>query len=71
MIINLKESPTSTKELTALERRHWYHQTSYSSARIATPQPIKVEFRKIMYAMPFLFVSGIFTGIAIMLALKG
>jgi hypothetical protein len=69
MIVNLKESPMNTKGLTAIERRQWYYQMDYSTARIATPQPTKVEFTKIMYAMPFLFVSGIFTGIAIMLAL--
>jgi hypothetical protein len=34
------------------------------------PAPLKVEFRKMLIPMPLLFLSGIFTGIGIMLALK-
>lgn len=71
MIVNLKESQMDTRGLTAIRRREWYNQSDYSSARIARPQPTKVDFRKILYTLPFLFVSGVFTGIAIMLALKG
>jgi hypothetical protein len=41
------------------------------SSRIATPRTIKVELREIVKFFPLLFISGIFTGIAIMLALNG
>lgn len=34
------------------------------------PAPLKVEFRKMLLPMPLLFLSGIFTGIGIMLALN-
>lgn len=34
------------------------------------PAPLKVEFRKMLIPMPLLFLSGIFTGIGIMLALN-
>ena len=69
MIVNLKETKMDTKGLTAIEKRQWYYQSNYSSARIARPQPTKVEFREIAKLFPLLFISGIFTGIAIMLAL--
>lgn len=34
------------------------------------PAPLMVEFRKMLLPMPLLFLSGIFTGVGIMLALK-
>ena len=34
------------------------------------PAPLKVEFRKMLLPMPLLFLSGVFTGIGIMLALN-
>lgn len=34
------------------------------------PAPLKVEFCKMLLPMPLLFLSGIFTGIGIMLALN-
>lgn len=34
------------------------------------PAPLMVEFRKMLLPMPLLFLSGIFTGAGIMLALK-
>jgi hypothetical protein len=34
------------------------------------PAPLKVEFRKMLLPMPLLFLSGLFTGIGIMLALN-
>ena len=34
------------------------------------PAPLMVEFRKMLIPMPLLFLSGIFTGIGIMLALN-
>ena len=34
------------------------------------PAPLMVEFRKMLFPMPLLYLSGIFTGIGIMLALN-
>lgn len=34
------------------------------------PTPLMVEFRKMLLPMPLLFLSGVFTGVGIMLALK-
>lgn len=34
------------------------------------PAPLMVEFRKMLLPMPLLFLSGVFTGVGIMLALK-
>lgn len=34
------------------------------------PAPLKVEFRKMLIPLPLLFLSGVFTGIGIMLALN-
>jgi hypothetical protein len=34
------------------------------------PVPLKVEFCKMLIPMPLLFLSGVFTGIGIMLALN-
>lgn len=34
------------------------------------PAPLKVEFRKMLLPLPLLFLSGVFTGIGIMLSLK-
>lgn len=38
-----------------------YNQNSYKR------QPAKVEWRQVAYTLPFLFLSGVFTGIGIML----
>jgi hypothetical protein len=67
MIVNLKTSLSNRQGMEALDKRHWQH----PSARIATSQPTKVELREIAKFFPLLFISGIFTGIAIMLALTG
>lgn len=65
MIVKLKE----VRENTPRRERDW--NPHYSTARIARPSPLKVEFRQIAYALPFLFLAGVFTGIAIMLMTKG
>jgi hypothetical protein len=36
--------------------------------RKTSPLRLKVEFKSVVIAMPFLFLSGIFTGIAIVLS---
>ncbi len=38
--------------------------------QVCRPAPLKMEFRKMLIPMPLLFLSGIFTGIGIMLALN-
>lgn len=38
--------------------------------QVCRPAPLKVEFCKMLLPMPLLFLSGIFTGIGIMLALN-
>lgn len=69
MIINIKEVQTDIEGLHALNRREW--QSDYKSVGFGKSEPIKIEFRKIIYMTPFLFLSGILTGVAIMLTLKG
>jgi hypothetical protein len=39
-------------------------------SQVWRPAPLKVEFCKMLFPMPLLFLSGIFTGIGIMLALN-
>ena len=38
--------------------------------QVSRPAPLKVEFRKMLIPMPLLFLSGVFTGVGIMLALN-
>jgi len=39
-------------------------------AQVWRPAPLMVEFRKMRLPMPLLFLSGVFRGVGIMLALK-
>jgi len=74
------------KEIMRLDNVNLPHRTNRSSSRpvlensrfceeklggqVWRPAPLKVEFRKMLIPMPLLFLSVIFTGIGIMLALK-
>lgn len=68
MIIQLKEHPKNTIKITALHDRERRHQSYNEKPKIQREQCTRVEFRKIVYTMPLLYISGIFTGIFIMLA---
>jgi len=72
MILTISNTPSQfqTHQLDALEQREWrYRGESNQRPTITSQEGVKVEFRKILYILPFLFLSGVFSGIGIMLAL--
>ena len=66
----IQGKPLRTLELAALKERETKYQGFDHSVRTAKPLPGTIEFRKLAYALPFLFAAGVFTGIAIMLSLN-
>jgi len=71
MIINLtKTNLKNIQNLKELNRRDWKYQSNHCIAsHVCIEKAFKVEFNKMLYPLPFLFLSGIFLGIAIMLSL--
>ena len=66
MIVKLKDIPLNTPRSPGLRDREFQHRR-HLAVRIATSEPLKVEFKQVLYALPLLFLAGVFTGIAIML----
>lgn len=70
-ILKLSQSQFDVSELEALNQREWkYRSEPYAHYASTKREPVKVEFRKMMYCMPLLWISGIFTGVGIMIALR-
>lgn len=59
-IMQNQENPERKERIVRLE-------TSYFRPEFETRGPLKVEFRKVLYCLPFLFLSGVLAGIGIML----
>lgn len=69
-ILNLSESKIiNVREIPELVQREWRYKTEPNWPKPEKRGPVKVEFRKVLYTIPLLWLSGIFTGVAIMIAL--
>ena len=67
MSLPLLQSPVR-EQIELMQRERIVRLDEYYSRPMPEKRgPVKVEFKKMMYAMPFLWLSGVFTGIGIML----
>ena len=62
MIIDLCETTPAQKPIRRVEWKRIPRPTLPNS-------PVMVEFQSMMFAMPILFLAGIFTGVGVMLAI--
>lgn len=74
MIVNMHQNRSELEgRYPELDKRMWRYATegvkNYGSHPGRT-SPVMVEFRKMIYPLPLLFLSGVFTGVGIMLALN-
>ena len=67
---NVNLPPKMGRSRTYLSRENAKFCEEKLGGQVWRPAPLKVEFRKMLIPMPLLFLSGIFTGIGIMLALN-
>ncbi len=73
MIFEIRKRQNLNLHLSSCERRNWMREESIKEIKlggqVCRPAPLKVEFRKMLFPMPLLFLSGVFTGVGLMLAL--
>ncbi len=63
---NITTLPISTE---ALDRRCWNDRYNHPKTRkIASQERLKVELRSVLIPMPFLYLAGVFSGIALTIA---
>jgi len=68
MIVRMQQYQIPESTYDALEERSKrYRSEEIFRPSIGSPGPTKIEFRTVVMTLPFLFLSGVFTGIGIML----
>lgn len=76
MIIQVREkNKLNLQAYDTLVNREWRNESATVNGQILggpvwRPAPLMVEFRKMLLPMPLLFLSGVFAGVGIMLALN-
>lgn len=71
MVIEVVNTPSYARNCEALNQRIWNNETKEGFVPTKQPTPLKADFQKVLFTLPFLFMSGYLLGIATILWLNG
>lgn len=70
MILNFNANQVKEKNDLTFHTRSWHNRNFFTSNKhIIKNDGVRIEIEKMFYSFVFLFLSGIFTGIALMLSM--